>query len=392
MTVNRFGYDFLIPDDTIYFDSASLGRVPSLSFDVLSSYYHALCGLNSRGTHKAAICAEKALRESRLKISSFFNVPPSLLSFLPSTETGLLNYLYSQKWNKGDRFITSLLEEHSLIAPLIRASRSFDCSVDYLSLTDEPDLAERLNQLIVPSTRVVCLSALTLGLGIKRDWQSLTKVCKDNNVDFILSLDQAVGHYPIHFDDIMPDMVLSSGSVGALGPLGSAFQILSSKLSLSLDPILVGSGSIARMEQDNYVLSNHSAKYETGILDIASIQALAKSIEILSSIGLETIEHHEKLLHSQLRSGLTNMSSTRLLDVEDVQHGPILSFYSSSFDIHDTAIILEDLKNIIVRSGGLCAQLLLNQLNVDGMIQLSTHLYNTEEEVKIFFETLEELN
>jgi cysteine desulfurase/selenocysteine lyase len=158
-----------------------------------------------------------------------------------------------------------------------------------------------------------------------------------------------------------------------------------------MKPLLVGGGSIISLSKNNYKLSNWNNKFETGTINIAAIVGLSKSLQLLNDIGLELINNHEKKLRRQLVEGLKSIQNIELINLQGVENGPILSFRSESIDSHDIAIILEDIQNILVRSGALCSHLFMEEIGQNSLVQLSTHIYNTEEQIMTFIDTIKSI-
>ncbi|MCE7740828.1 MAG: aminotransferase class V-fold PLP-dependent enzyme [Candidatus Heimdallarchaeota archaeon] len=385
---NSFGLDFHFSENEIYLDSATSGKLPVTSLETMNRYYTDLGGGLNRGTHKKALNANRILERSRSTIAHIFSIEPSNLSFLPSRETAITNFLSSGIFSSEDEVIVSSLDDHSVIAPLLKIKSLYKTNLNFVSLKEESNLAESIKNKISNKTKAIVLSSLTLGMGISRDWRELAKIAQDAEILFLLDISNEVGHKNFNFKEIMPDMVISSGNIGALGPQGTAFQILKEDMIKKFDPILVGGGSVISLTKDNFRLSSTISKYEPGTLNIAGISALANSLHSLSEIGFETISEHEKNLRRFLVNGLSETSKIDIIEHPKLNYGPILSFKSEEIDAHDIAIILEDLGNIYLRSGALCSHLFMEEVKQESLVQVSTHLYNTKEDIEIFLETL----
>ena len=390
-TINRFGIDFNIKPDQIYLDSATIGKMPISSIDVITNFYKDGGGVPVRGMSNEISQANKLLEVNRKKVADFFKVEPIQISFFPSREVVLTSALYSLPGIKDRKIITSILEEHSVIAPAIRVKNDKGTKLDYLSISDEIDFLSKIEEVISSKEDILLLSSLTTTNGVKRNWSEIAKICKDNGATFILDISYSVGHEEFHFDEIIPDIVISSGSIGALGPQGTAFQITTNEIYQDMDPLIVGGGSIISLEEEYYLLNSSGSKFEVGLMNLANIGSMVNSLEILSSIGLSKIEKHEKKLNKKLRDGLGNLEKLVVNEVENAEYGPIVSFGSEKIEAHDLALVLEDLKNIQVRSGALCSHLFIFELPYSDIIRISTHLYNTEEEIKILMETIDEV-
>ena len=73
------------------------------------------------------------------------------------------------------------------------------------------------------------------------------------------------------------------------------------------------------------------------------------------------------------------------------KRGGICSVLLDGFDAHDIALILDEAAGVMVRSGMHCVHSWFNDKGIDtGSLRASAYLYNTEEEVKLFAETLVE--
>ncbi len=390
-TSTRFGIEFNLKPDQIYLDSATVGKLPVSSLNRMIDYYNTGGGAPVRGIHSEISASNQLLEKSRKSLAAIFNISPKQISFFPTREVLLTSVFHSIPEIKERRIITSILEEHSVIAPAIRVNNTFGTKIEYLNLEDERDLVESISNRINSSSDVVLLSSLTATNGVRREWEKIANICVDVGATFILDISYSVGHEDFKFDSHQPDIVVSSGCIGALGPIGTAFQITNKEIYDSMDPLIVGGGSIIALEEYSYILNSSGSKFETGIVNVASIDAMVNSLEILSNIGLSKIQEHEKKLHNKLRSELENLPSIEVNKVEGSEYGPIVSFGCEKLEAQDLALVLDDLKNIQIRSGALCSHLYMYELKYNDIARISTHLYNTEEEIKIFLETVESL-
>jgi len=383
--------EFDIPKDEIYLDSATIGKLPKKTLKAIFDFYNSNGGGVNRGTHKYAIEASKVLETGRENIARIFKINQKQLSFLPSRESAVLNSLFSISSERENKIIISVLEDHSLIGPAMKFSELTGSNINYLSMNDEQNLLDALQKRISKDSSIFLFSALTLGMGIKRNWKNISKFCKNNNVRTVMDMSYLVGHESFDFSKVMPDVVLSSSTSGALGPQSIAFQFTSEEINDEMKPLLIGGGSIISLSKNNYKLSNWNNKFETGTINIAAVVGLSKSLQLLDEIGFEVIKNHEKKLRRQLVEGLKSIQNIELVNLDDIENGPVLSFRSESVDSHDIAIILEDIENILVRSGALCSHLFMEEIGQNSLVQLSTHIYNTEEQILTVVDTIKKI-
>lgn len=385
----NFGVSFALPDDVIYLDSATIGRLPISSIDIISEYYKKCGGVKNRGTHEYSICANVKLEKARKELSSLLNLSTDNISFSSDMEVMLTNILFSHEMNENNHILTSMMEDHSLLGPVYRGKKLFNYSIDFLHEEDESDIVERIKENVNDKTSFVVLSSQTVGIGIKRDWKRITKLLDDLNIPLILDVSRTMGLEPLVFNEVQPDYVLCNGPLGILGPIGSAFMAFKEN---HVEPLIVGTNSINYIDEKTYSLSNTFNSFETGFINTPAIVSMVNSFKVLNEIGLEKIHAHQRKLRELLVKGISDIVPFKLIEIEGCSYGPIMALEVEIIDTHDLAIILEDLKKIIVRSGGLCAQTQLNELNKESLVQLSTHVYNIQEDIKITIEQMQELS
>jgi cysteine desulfurase/selenocysteine lyase len=159
-----------------------------------------------------------------------------------------------------------------------------------------------------------------------------------------------------------------------------------------LKPFLGGGGANTNIRYQGSDFQEPPAKFEAGNLNCASIIGAGVAVDYLQSMGLDRIKDHECKLNKLLTEELNDLDNLFILGPEDtLLRGGILNFYIKGVNPHDIAISIEELENILVRSGTLCAHSWFNEHLKDGVVSISFYFYNTIEEVGIFAECLKKL-
>ena len=92
--------------------------------------------------------------------------------------------------------------------------------------------------------------------------------------------------------------------------------------------------------------------------------------------------------------GLKQVKKVTIFGPSDVEKRTgVIPFKVSDMTPHEVAFTLDEVANIAVRSGFHCCQPLLNSVlhEPEGTARASLYFYNTEEEVDIFLETLNDI-
>ena len=93
-----------------------------------------------------------------------------------------------------------------------------------------------------------------------------------------------------------------------------------------------------------------------------------------------------------MSSILKDVDGMRIIGPEDAaKRGGICSILFDTVDSHDIALLLDEAADVMVRSGMHCVHSWFNGKGLDrGSLRASAYLYNTEDEVRLFAETLVE--
>ncbi len=181
-------------------------------------------------------------------------------------------------------------------------------------------------------------------------------------------------------------------------------------------PEFYGGGTVKIVSDDWEKFKDAPAVYEAGSPNYPGVVGLGKAIDILTEIGLDKIEAHEKILNRKLIDGL------KKYDKETYENFAVI--YGDSENIDDRVgvvtfnftgvnsyAIATDLKNmggVATRRGAFCAHTYVWRLlgvdeetrkslincydwNTPGIIRVSFGVYNTEEEVDQFLEILDKV-
>jgi len=124
----------------------------------------------------------------------------------------------------------------------------------------------------------------------------------------------------------------------------------------------------------------------------SGIVGTGAALDYLSAIGMDEVREHEIALNKRITRALVDVPGVRILKPEDPnQRGGIFSFNIDNLSAHDIAMILDNSKNIMMRSGMHCCHTYFHSRGIDGCARASVYIYNSSEEVDMFTESVNEL-
>ena len=128
-------------------------------------------------------------------------------------------------------------------------------------------------------------------------------------------------------------------------------------------------------------------RFETGTPPIAEAIAFKEAIKYIESIGFDKIQAHEKALLDYTMEKLKQIDGITVYN-KTTETG-IISFNINNVHPHDASTVFDE-KNICLRAGHHCAQLIIKWLGVVGTLRACIYVYNDFEDMDKFIEGVKE--
>ena len=136
------------------------------------------------------------------------------------------------------------------------------------------------------------------------------------------------------------------------------------------------------------------SKFEAGLQNYAGIIGSGATIDYLSGLGMDNVLKHEQKLSKTMLEGLSELGDkVSILGPNDpTKRAALAAIDLGEINSHEVAILLDDMANIMLRSGYHCTHAFHHQHELDqGTLRPSWYLYNTIGEVKTFNKTLADI-
>ena len=157
----------------------------------------------------------------------------------------------------------------------------------------------------------------------------VTQLAKANGSLVLVDASQSVGHLAIDVRALGCDFLVFSGHK-MLAPSGIGVLYVRSDLLEQMRPVLMGGGSVKRVNRDGEVLNDLPWAFEAGTPNIEGAIALAAAIDYLDDLGFDWIADHDR--HLVVRA-LERLSVLRDLELfgPDTSEGGRLATVSFGF-------------------------------------------------------------
>ncbi|MEM2058415.1 MAG: SufS family cysteine desulfurase [Thermoproteota archaeon] len=376
----------------VYFNNAATTQKPVQVVEAIKDYYYNYNSDVLRSVNTLSSQATDLYMKARRKIAGFIGAGEDEVIFTRNTTEGLnmVAEALSGRIRMGSVVVTSIMEHHSNLLPwrrivarkggrltIVGMNRDFTIDMDMVEKSLEEG-CEILTTLHVSNV-----------LGTVNPVRELSKLAHKHGCLFILDAAQSVPHMPFDVKEVDPDATAFSGHK-MLGPTGIGVLYVKRNILEEVEPFLLGGGMVKTVTLETQVYEDIPFRFEAGTPNIEGVIGLAAAVDYLRKIGLENIAEHESKLVKHLLEGLDRSIVEIYGPGEADKYAGLLSFNVKGVHPHDVAQFL-DADGIMIRSGALCAEPLVNALGASAVARVSFYLYNTLEEVDRFHESLKRI-
>ncbi|WP_461809690.1 aminotransferase class V-fold PLP-dependent enzyme [Faecalimonas sp.] len=374
----------------IYMDNAATTmHKPKEVIDAVVQAMNSM-GNAGRGAHRASLDASRTIYETREILSQFFGAESPKEIVFTNNSTESLNIAIKGFLQPKDHVITTQMEHNSVLRPLYEMQEK-GVELTILSADKKGRICyEDFEKEIKANTKaIVCTHASNL-TGNMLDVNRIGKIAKKYGLRFIVDASQTAGVYPIDVQEMGIDILCFTGHKGLLGPQGTGGMYV--RRGMNLKPLKCGGSGV-----DTYN-THHPQEMptalEAGTLNGHGIAGLGAGVSYVQKIGMEAIRDKELALMWRFYYGVKDIPNIKVYgDFSTKKRCPIVTLNIGEYDSSEVSDELLMTYNISTRPGAHCAPLMHKALGTveQGAVRFSFSHYNTEEEIAIAIQAIEEL-
>ena len=311
----------------------------------------------------------------RSALGRLVNVPAEEIILGNSTSYGLHLLANGIPWKKGEEVLLVRGDFPSCIMPWLALQKQ-GVNVRFIEPRNHVLQAEELAQNVSPRSKLLCTTWVHSFSGHAIDANEIGKVCRANNVNFVLNCTQALGARPLDLSSTAIDAVVCGGHKWLCGPYATGFCWMRRELLDSLEYnqaywlATQTADDLGQKQSDDSLLHDLGARaYDVfGTANFFNFKTWSASIEYLLSLRIDEIADYDSALVSRFINGI-DLEKYELISPKDGFARSTLIFISHrrpelNREIYET----------------------LKQAKVDiayrrGNLRLSPHLYNTADDI-----------
>jgi len=297
----------------------------------------------------------------RAKLGRLIHAAPDDIAFMANASWALAHLLNGLDWREGDEVVTAEGEfsNHLYVAEHLtrRGVKCIRCGY------------EEVLESLTPRTRLVMLSTVNYSTGYRARIDEIAAELRRRGILFYLDATQSLGALRLDFGSVRPDLLAVDCYKWMLAPNGAAFMAVSPELRQRLAPLAIGWRShhewrrVDSLHEGMPEFSATAEKYEAGMLASLPLCALEASVDLMLATGPENIEQRVLALAGLVRERL------RALGGEPLPYDDS-AIAAVRFPGKDASALAVELKKhgVIVSAR-------------HGLLRVSTHFYNNEEDI-----------
>ena len=390
-SVDKIKKDFPIFNDSnlVYLDNASTTQKPKVVLESINSMYSETNANVHRSIYSLGSISTEKFENARKKTSSFIGANSEKEIIFTSGTTESINLLAQSLGNTlkpGDEILISEMEHHSNLVPWQLAANRTGAKLSFIPLSESGELdLSNPEKYFKPSTKIVSITHVSNVLGTVNPIKKLAQLTHNVGALFIVDGAQATPHQLVNVNNLDCDFYTFSGHK-MLGPTGIGVLWGKIKLLESMDPFMGGGEMIENVTMESSTWNQVPYKFEAGTPNFVQAVGLGTAIDYINSIGINNISNHEKDLTKYAIEKLSRVNGFNIFGSPMERIG-VISFNIDGIHPLDLAQFLNE-DNIAIRVGHHCAQPLLSSLKENSIARMSIYLYNNENDIDKFCESL----
>ena len=367
----------------VYLDNGATTQKPRAVVEAITNEYYNTNANVHRGVHFLSQQATELHEASRETVRRFINARSTSEIVFTRGTTESINLLAAtfcqSQMQAGDEVIISTMEHHSNIVPWQLQAAQRGIVLRVIPMDDRGELLlDEYERLFSPKTKLVSIAHVSNVLGTINPVKEMIATAHAHGVPVLVDGAQSIPHMPVDVRELDADFYVFSGHK-VYGPTGVGVLYGKEDWLDKLPPYQGGGEMIQHVSFEKTTFNELPFKFEAGTPDYIGTTGLARALDYVSALGMDTIAAYEHELTEYATRRLKEIPGMRIFG-ESGQKGSVISFLVGNIHHFDLGTLLDRL-GIAVRTGHHCAQPLMTRLGIEGTVRASFGLYNTKEEV-----------
>ena len=372
----------------IHFNNAGCSLPTKDSIDIITEYLQLEATL---GGYEVKTKYDNIINEFYTEAAQLINASADEIAIVGNASDGINKMLFSIPWTVGDVILTTEVEYGNCYLNYLKLKEEKGIEVKIVPSDDDGNiLLEKMKEMISPAVKLITATHIPTNSGLIMPAEEIGEIAKKHNILYLLDACQSVGHIPVDVEKIQCDFLSTTSRKYLRGPRGMGFIYVRKEVLKKLTPATLDMVTAQWKDADNYELDCNIKIFEQWEKSYALVLGFSKALSYLNNLGVENTWKRIQHLSTYLRSELEKIGGIEVTDIGRNKCG-IVTFSVAGVDP-------ESLVNALLQQGinlspslRFSSVLDMDKRGLTGVCRASVHYYNTEDEIDILVEKVEQI-
>lgn len=284
----------------------------------------------------------------------------------------------------GSRILVSSAEYASNVLPAFQVAKALGCRVEFIP--DGPDGTVDVNALeamLDEDAHLVAINHCPSQNGLINDAAAIgAAVRSGSNAYYLLDACQSIGQLEVDVASIGADFVSATARKFLRGPRGSGFLYVSDRALSELEPFPLDLHS-ATWVDGGYELAEGAKRFESWEKSYAAVLGLGAAVDYALDLGMDRIRERISQLAEYARAALATVEGVLVRDRGDVpaQRSGIVTLTRQGITAPELVAQIKAAGVNVSLSTPDYSRVDFEGHGIPGLVRVSPHVFNTEEEL-----------
>ena len=378
--------------NVIHLNNAGSALAPSIVTDTVVAH---LRREEEIGGYEAYAEAKDRVNAVYGSIGRLINAPADHVALVESAtvawDRGLQAIAFSDPLQPGDRMLVSGSEYASNVLPLLQLAKRTGATIEVI-----PDAADgavdvdAFATMLDDRVRIVSINHAPSQNGLLNDVAAIGDVLRlhASSAWYLVDACQSVGQLPVDRERIGCDVLSATGRKFLRGPRATGFLVVSQRMLDELEPFPLDLHAATWTAIDSYDVASGAARFESWEKPYAALLGLGAAVDYALACGLESSSERIGALAHRARTSLVNIPGVTVRDRGSTLTGIV------TIRVGDPAGLVSELRSRGINTSLSTpdySQIDFGRDHTPGLVRISPHAYNTEDEVDQAIDVIAEL-
>jgi len=296
-------------------------------------------------------------------------------------DRGLQAIVFSEPIGPGDRMLVSGSEYASNVLPLMQLARRTGARVEVIPDGEDGTVdVEAFGHMLDEDVRIVSVNHAPSQNGLVNDVVAIGDMLRMHGSPawYLVDACQSVGQLPVDMARIGCDVLSATGRKFLRGPRATGFLVVSQRMLDELEPFPLDLHGATWTTPDDYVVADGAARFESWEKAYAALLGMGAAIDYALDCGIDALAERIGALATLLRTGLAEIPGVIVRDRGSVMSGIV------TIRVDDPAGVVAGLRARGINTSLSTpdySQIDFGRDQAIGLVRISPHAYNTEDEI-----------